>query len=88
MRAGIKCMIGCFFESRLGLSAAFHLALSKQNVHYIDLDSAYHLAEDPIIGGMFYDENKKGLIKISNQLGHGADVKEDLLENKLHVTIK
>jgi o-succinylbenzoate synthase len=86
--AGIKCMVGCFFESRLGLSAAFHLALSKQNIHYIDLDSAHHLAEDPILGGMFYDENKKSLIKISNQPGHGADIKEDFLENKQHLTVK
>ena len=30
--AGCKCMIGCFGESRLGLTAAAHLALARPNI--------------------------------------------------------
>lgn len=52
--AGIRCMIGCFGESRLGLTAAAHLAMARPNIHFIDLDSALHFSSDPVIGGLSY----------------------------------
>jgi L-Ala-D/L-Glu epimerase len=78
--AGCKCMIGCFAESRLGLSAAAHLAMARPNITFLDLDSAYYFKEDPVIGGMTYDENVGGRIVISDAPGLGVEIKEDYLD--------
>ena len=59
--AGCKCMIGCFAESRLALSAAAHLAMARPNICFLDLDSAFDFVTDPVIGGMTYDEKVGGL---------------------------
>jgi len=55
--AGKTCMIGCMMESRLGLTAAAHLAAASECIQFFDLDSAHLLASDPIIGGMRYDKD-------------------------------
>lgn len=78
--AGIKCMIGCFGESRLGLSAAAHLAMAKPNIHFIDLDSAYYFVEDPVIGGMSYKHNGPEII-LPDTPGLGAEFDPDALED-------
>jgi L-alanine-DL-glutamate epimerase-like enolase superfamily enzyme len=49
--SGAKCMIGCMMESRLGLTAAAHLAAARPNIRYLDLDSHLQLKQDPILGG-------------------------------------
>ncbi|MDG1811631.1 MAG: dipeptide epimerase, partial [Polaribacter sp.] len=85
--AGMKCMIGCFGESRLALSAAAHFAMARPNIHFIDLDSCYHFESDPVIGGMRYDDKIGGLLNISDDIGHGAAFKESELENKITLTI-
>lgn len=85
---GMKCMIGCFHESRLSLSVAAHLAVARPNIEYLDLDSGYSLAEDPIIGGMKYDINKIDRIILPDTPGHGADVREDFLEDKEKIIIE
>lgn len=77
---GAKCMIGCFEESRLGLTAAAHLVLARPNIIFIDLDSALMLSEDPIIGGMEYGEKNKSLITIGEKPGLGVDLKEEYLQ--------
>ena len=63
------CMIGCMSESRLGLTAALHFALSNEIIQFFDLDSFYEHAEDPIIGGMTVD---RGIISIPDEPGIGA----------------
>lgn len=83
--ARMKCMIGCFGESRLALSAAVHLAMAKPNIYFIDLDSCYHFETDPVIGGMRYDDNIGGLINISDDIGHGAMFKENELEKRITI---
>lgn len=75
---GMRCMIGCFNETRLGLSFAAHLVAAFPNIAFVDLDSALMHKEDPIIGGIKYE---KGEIIIPDTPGHGADVKEGVLEN-------
>ena len=85
--AGMKCMIGCFAESRLGLSAAVHLAMARPNICFIDLDSCYHFKTDPVIGGMTYDEEIGGLINLPDATGHGAEFDESQLEQESKVTI-
>ncbi len=49
--SGSKCMLGCMMETRLGLTAAAHLAAARPNIRYLDLDSHLHLKQDPIVGG-------------------------------------
>jgi len=81
--AGCKCMIGCFAESRLALSAAAHFAMARPNVYFLDLDSAYEFVTDPVIGGMTYDEKIGGLIHLTDAPGHGAAFDEDALKNRV-----
>jgi len=78
--SGSKCMIGCFSESRLGLSAAAHLAIARPNIEFIDLDSAFSFCEDPVIGGISYDETIGGLISLTDEPGLGAEIKEGYLD--------
>ena len=85
--AGMKCMIGCFAESRLGLSAAAHLAMARPNISFIDLDSCYHFKTDPVIGGVSYDDKIGGLLHLPDGIGHGAVFNESDLEQESKVTI-
>ena len=85
--AGMKCMIGCFTESRLGLSAAAHLAMARPNISFIDLDSCYHFKTDPVIGGMAFDDTIGGLLHLPDTIGHGATFNESELELESKVTI-
>jgi L-alanine-DL-glutamate epimerase-like enolase superfamily enzyme len=83
--AGCKCMIGCFGESRLALSAAAHLAMAKPNIVFLDLDSSFYLTADPVIGGIQYDQKIGGLIHVDDAIGHGASFDESQLGNKISV---
>jgi len=78
--AGCKCMIGCFGESRLALSAAAHLAMARPNITFLDLDSAYTFKQDPVVGGIIYDEQEGGRIHVSEAPGLGAGFEERYLE--------
>ena len=80
-------MIGCFAESRLALSAAAHLALARPNIVFLDLDSAYDFKEDPVIGGMTYDDKVGGLIHVPDAPGHGAAFDENFLDKDSLVTV-
>ena len=83
--AGCKCMIGCFGESRLALSAAAHLARARPNIVFLDLDSAFDFTADPVIGGMQYDSEIGGLIHLPDIPGHGASFDEAALESPLYI---
>lgn len=85
--AGSKCMIGCFGESRLALSAAAHLVLAKPNIVFLDLDSALDFKADPVVGGMQYDTEVGGLIHVPETIGHGASFDESFLEEPLRVSV-
>lgn len=85
--AGVKCMIGCFAESRLGLSAAAHLAMARPNIQFLDLDSAYGFEHDPVIGGMAYDKEIGGLIHVSDEPGHGAEIDDKFFDVDVKMTI-
>ena len=84
---GAKCMIGCFAESRLGLSAAAHLAVARPNIVFIDLDSAYAYSSDPVIGGVTFDDKIGGLLHLPDTVGHGAQINESYLEQESKVTV-
>lgn len=85
--AGCKCMIGCFGESRLALSAAAHLAMARPNITFLDLDSAYAFKSDPVIGGMRYDENVGGVIHLAEGPGLGAEFDESFFDRDSHLCI-
>ena len=60
MHAGL--MIGAMIESRLGITAAAHLAAGLGGFSFVDLDTPMLLAEDPFIGGY---EQRGGVYDLS-----------------------
>ncbi|MBZ9609213.1 dipeptide epimerase [Clostridium estertheticum] len=48
---GIRCMMGCMLESRIGITAATSFATSKSNMIKADLDTMLLFEHDSIIGG-------------------------------------
>lgn len=49
--AGMPVMIGGMVETRLGMTAGAHVAAALGGVDFVDLDTAWLLAEDPYRGG-------------------------------------
>lgn len=62
--------IGGFLESRLGFTAAAHVALSCKETPFVDFDTPLMFSEDPVRGGMVYGTN--GSVKIEDTPGLGA----------------
>ena len=85
--AGIRCMIGCFDETRLGLTAAAHFTSAFPNVEFVDLDSALILEKDPVFGGIKYEIEKNGTIFLPEGPGLGAEFNEDFLKTCENITI-
>ncbi len=50
-RRGMPVMVGGMVETRLGMTAGAHLAATLGGVAFVDLDTAWLLAEDPYEGG-------------------------------------
>lgn len=76
--AGIKLQVGCFSETRLGISALAHFVLAHPSIQAYDMDSFLMLSEDPIKGGITYEEG--GWIKVPDEIGLGCEVNRDYLE--------
>ena len=55
---GIRCMVGCMLESKIGITAAASFAASKGNMIIADLDTIIYFDNDPIIGGVTFEGNK------------------------------
>jgi L-alanine-DL-glutamate epimerase-like enolase superfamily enzyme len=49
--AGLRVMCGGMVETRLGMTAAAHVVAALGGVDFVDLDTAWLLAEDPFEGG-------------------------------------
>ncbi|WP_042682663.1 dipeptide epimerase [Anaerosalibacter massiliensis] len=64
----MECMLGCMMESKIGLTAACHLAGGKSIITKFDLDAPNLCAEDPVDGGAIY---KESLIVLEDDLGFG-----------------
>ncbi len=54
-KAGLEVMMGGMVETRLGMTAAAHVACALGGVDFVDLDTAWLLAEDRYVGGYVAD---------------------------------
>ncbi len=84
-KAGIDLQIGAFVESRLGMTASAHLALSSKAVKFCDFDTPLMYSEDPVDGGISYHE--KGMIKMPETPGLGARIQEKWLRKMEKIII-
>lgn len=69
---GKPCLVGCFSESKLAISAAAAVVLAKDNVESADLDSFFSFTnpEVGVCGGFTVE---KDMITMSNKSGYGFD---------------
>lgn len=65
---GIKCMMGCMLESKIGITAAASFAVARSNMINADLDTMIMFEEDSIIGGA---EIRNNIITLSDEPGLG-----------------
>jgi L-alanine-DL-glutamate epimerase-like enolase superfamily enzyme len=77
-QAGMQMQVGGFMESRLGMTAAAHLALTNDAIHYCDFDTPLMFTEDPVIGGINY--LARGIIEVPDVPGLGAVIDESYLK--------
>jgi L-alanine-DL-glutamate epimerase-like enolase superfamily enzyme len=56
--AGVRCMVGCSLESKVGITAAASLAAGRRIVTRADLDASILLAEDPVAGGARFEKSR------------------------------
>ena len=69
--AGVECQVGCFSETRLGISALVHYSMAWDHIIHHDLDSPLMQSEDPIIGGLTYHDDWS--VTVSDAPGIGAE---------------
>jgi L-alanine-DL-glutamate epimerase-like enolase superfamily enzyme len=51
----LKLMAGAMVETRVGLLAMAHVVAALGGVEWVDLDTAFLLADDPFDGGWTFD---------------------------------
>jgi L-alanine-DL-glutamate epimerase-like enolase superfamily enzyme len=83
--ASMKIQMGGFLESRLGFTAAAHVALSSSIIEYIDFDTPLMFIEDPVTGGIIYGKN--GIITVPDSVGLGASYDQAYLDKQDRVII-
>ena len=71
----LPVQIGGFLESRLGFTAAAHLAISDPRIEYCDFDTPLMFAEDPVEGGLGYGTG--GRVTVPDAPGLGARLRPD-----------
>ena len=52
---GVECMVGSMIETKLGITAAAHMAASQPNITRFDFDAPLMLAKDIVPGGVVYE---------------------------------
>ena len=70
--AGLTLQVGGFLESRLGMTAAAHLALTNDAIRHCDFDTPLMFTEDPVVGGIRYRPG--GVIEVPTGPGLGATI--------------
>ena len=84
-KANIHLQIGGFMESRLGMTASAHLALTNDHIIHCDFDTPLMFTEDPVIGGIVYKEN--GVVEVPDVPGLGAVIDDSFLQKVEKVII-
>lgn len=75
--SGINLQVGCFSETRLGMTALAHFVLAHPAIIACDMDSFLMLKEDPVKGGLHYEQG--GWIEVMEEPGIGCDLEMSLL---------
>jgi len=83
--ANMKLQLGGFLESRMGFTAASHLALTSDNIIHYDFDTPLMFVEDPVIGGIEFDN--KGVITVPETNGLGATIDESYLKKQTKIVV-
>lgn len=76
-QAQLPMQIGGFMESRLGMTAGAHLALTNDYILHCDFDTPLMFTEDPVIGGIAYEEQYS--VAVPDAPGLGAVIDEAYL---------
>jgi L-alanine-DL-glutamate epimerase-like enolase superfamily enzyme len=84
-QAGIKMQAGGFLESRLGFTAAAHMAMACNGIVFYDFDTPLMLEEDPVSGGIIYGNGGEVILPTVN--GLGASIDRDYLSSLEHVVV-
>ena len=84
--AGVECQVGCFSETRLGISALVHYSMAWDHIIHHDLDSPLMQSEDPILGGLTYHDDWS--VSVSEEPGIGASYDQNFLDkwDKIEIT--
>jgi L-Ala-D/L-Glu epimerase len=82
----LPVQLGGFLESRVGFTAAAHLAHSSPAIQYCDFDTPLMFVTDPVANGITY--NSTWEIQVPNTPGLGAHFKEDYLNSLQKTTIE
>ena len=61
-RNSIPCQVGCFSETRIGITALAHLCMASDQIRYYDMDSPLMLKDDPVEGGIQFIRQKEIII--------------------------
>lgn len=85
-RINLQLQIGGFLESRIGFTAAAHLALTSDSVRFCDFDTPMMFSEDPVSGGIQYGLN--GLVAVPEAPGLGASLDVSYLKKLNGFSIK
>jgi L-alanine-DL-glutamate epimerase-like enolase superfamily enzyme len=83
--ADVHLQIGGFMESRLGMTAGAHLALTNDHIIHCDFDTPLLFTEDPVLGGIAYKAG--GVIEVPDIPGLGAVINERYLAHAEHAFI-
>lgn len=84
-KRGIACQLGGMVESRLGLTAKAHFAMSHEAIQFYDLDTCLlGQLEDPVVGGAQYDQY---FVVVSDEPGIAADIDPSFLKNCTSIII-
>ncbi|HMO62925.1 MAG TPA: dipeptide epimerase [Ferruginibacter sp.] len=75
----ITIQMGGFLESRLGFTAAAHVALCSNNILHFDFDTPLMFEEDPVQGGITYTNSGEIILPGGN--GLGASFKQAYLQS-------
>lgn len=82
---GMAIQLGGFLESRLSFTAAWHLAMVSDSIRYFDFDTPLMFSEDPVVGGIEYDD--RGGIAMPDAPGLGACFRKEHLERCEYVRV-